>query len=458
MKKSLLWLLIMLLTVSMIATFSLAGCKEEEVAVAEEEEAVEEEVAEEEVAEEEVAEEEPELIPSTEVLVYHYYTAGDEKAAMDAVIALFEETYPDITLIENPVAGSEAMVSILETQFYAGKPPDVFISADLCRTADWVRAGLIQPVDDLWEQLGLDDALNPDLANMPALTYEGHHYGIPELTGYESGIIYNKHIFDNVGIDPASLITVDALMDACDTIKAAGYTPFAIGSKWLWTLKFPFVDMVLLKGGVDKYEAFYTGEITADDPAIREALEFFASTAEYTNPDHAALTWDEAGDLIVSDEAAMYVHGSWAGGMLASKGFVWRTDMNIMPFPGIGDYFVMDGNLWSIPRFSEHPDAAKKFLLVAGSVDALSLELVPRDSTIAWRTDIPATGLGPITTDILEIQGDATTPVPSAQCIEGTDVAFVNGVQGILQTLLIDEDVDAAVNSLVELHNTVFGE
>lgn len=45
MKKSLLWLLIMVLTVSMVATFSLTGCKEEEAAVAEvEEEAVEEEV------------------------------------------------------------------------------------------------------------------------------------------------------------------------------------------------------------------------------------------------------------------------------------------------------------------------------------------------------------------------------------------------------------------------------
>ncbi|GAG71187.1 unnamed protein product, partial [marine sediment metagenome] len=30
MKKSLLWLLIMILAVSMVATFSLAGCKKEE--------------------------------------------------------------------------------------------------------------------------------------------------------------------------------------------------------------------------------------------------------------------------------------------------------------------------------------------------------------------------------------------------------------------------------------------
>jgi len=54
MKKSLLWLLIMLLTVSIVVTFSLAGCKKEEVA---EEEVAEEEAVEEEVAEEEAVEE-----------------------------------------------------------------------------------------------------------------------------------------------------------------------------------------------------------------------------------------------------------------------------------------------------------------------------------------------------------------------------------------------------------------
>ncbi|MFA5015403.1 MAG: hypothetical protein WC549_07685, partial [Actinomycetota bacterium] len=47
-----------MLSISMIAAFSLYGCKEEEVA----EEATEEEATEEEVAEEEVAEEEEEVV------------------------------------------------------------------------------------------------------------------------------------------------------------------------------------------------------------------------------------------------------------------------------------------------------------------------------------------------------------------------------------------------------------
>ena len=53
MKKSLLWVVVLLLSISMIAAFSLYGCKEEEVAA--EEEATEEEATEE---EEEATEEE----------------------------------------------------------------------------------------------------------------------------------------------------------------------------------------------------------------------------------------------------------------------------------------------------------------------------------------------------------------------------------------------------------------
>lgn len=60
MKKSLLWIIVFILSMSVVATFSLAGCKDEAEEVAEEEvEEVEEEVEEEEApAEEEVVEEE----------------------------------------------------------------------------------------------------------------------------------------------------------------------------------------------------------------------------------------------------------------------------------------------------------------------------------------------------------------------------------------------------------------
>src|SRR4030043_2254744 len=96
-KKVFLWLLV----ISMIAVFSLAGCKEE----AAEEEVAEEEVAEEEVAEEEVAEEEEvvEVDPASFVGEISLMTFMDEMTVQGpngepTMVEMFNEVYPNITV------------------------------------------------------------------------------------------------------------------------------------------------------------------------------------------------------------------------------------------------------------------------------------------------------------------------------------------------------------------------
>jgi ABC-type glycerol-3-phosphate transport system substrate-binding protein len=48
----------------------------------------------------------PEAKPEAPVLeIYHWWTSGSEKAAMDALIAVYMEEYPDAIVLESPVAG-----------------------------------------------------------------------------------------------------------------------------------------------------------------------------------------------------------------------------------------------------------------------------------------------------------------------------------------------------------------
>ena len=125
MKKYLILLLAMVFVVSM--AFTSIGCKEEvipaeaEEAVTEEEEAVEEEVAEEAVEEEEVPVE-------GDLIIYHWWTAGGEKEAIDALFAAFLEEYPDVEIVENPVAGGggDVLRAQIKTMIMAGEPPDTF--------------------------------------------------------------------------------------------------------------------------------------------------------------------------------------------------------------------------------------------------------------------------------------------------------------------------------------------
>ncbi len=69
MKKSLLWIIVLMLSISMVATFSLAGCKEE---------AVEEEVAEEEAVEEEAPAEEAEEEPTEKFVLKFNHVLTDK--------------------------------------------------------------------------------------------------------------------------------------------------------------------------------------------------------------------------------------------------------------------------------------------------------------------------------------------------------------------------------------------
>jgi len=88
MKKSLLWIVVMVLSVSMLATFSLAGCKEE-AAVEEVPEAVEEVEVEEEVVEEEVVEEEVEV--EEEERDYYYWDEVQTAAELESLRKVVRE-------------------------------------------------------------------------------------------------------------------------------------------------------------------------------------------------------------------------------------------------------------------------------------------------------------------------------------------------------------------------------
>ena len=156
MKKSLLWLVVLVLSISMVATFSLAGCKEEEAAVAEEEEAVAEEeavVEEEEVVVEEEEEVEVELGPEVELTMLNYLDITSPEAKVwDATVEAFNAKYPNITLtIENSFG--DAYHTKMAALAGAGDLPDVMFLWPSGRSLEFYKAGL---TEDLYPFLGAD--------------------------------------------------------------------------------------------------------------------------------------------------------------------------------------------------------------------------------------------------------------------------------------------------------------
>ncbi len=93
-------------------------------------------------------------------------------------------------------------------------------------------------------------------------------YGIA-IKGNYFGMIYNKAIFDEVGIEMPK--TIDEVEAACEKLQAAGYQPFTTGFAEWWVFKHVaqhFVDAAAENAGMTTAElvaSFEKGEAKVSD-------------------------------------------------------------------------------------------------------------------------------------------------------------------------------------------------
>ena len=66
-----------------------------------------------------------------------------------------------------------------------------------------------------------------------------------------NGVVYNKTVLENAGVNVGDIRTMDDFKDACEKIKASGVTPFFVGGKDTWTAAVLYNAMA---------PAFYTTE------------------------------------------------------------------------------------------------------------------------------------------------------------------------------------------------------
>ena len=147
MKKSLLWVVVLMLSITMVAAFSLYGCK----------------------AEEAVAPAEEEVALSGGVEVFSWWTAGGEAEGLQAMIDIYNEKYPDVEFINATVAGgagSEAK-PVMAARMLAGDPPDSFqVHAGHELIDTWGVGDYLEPLNFIFEEEGWYDAYPEDMISI----------------------------------------------------------------------------------------------------------------------------------------------------------------------------------------------------------------------------------------------------------------------------------------------------
>ncbi len=386
--------------------------------------------------------------PEQNVLeIYHWWTAGGEKEAIEAVFKKFKEKYPNIEIKANPVSGGAGvnMKMILQSLILAGKPPDTFQVHAGYEMSPYIKAGQLTPIDDIWTE---DMKKHYPQVIQQMVMFNGHYYAVPVNVHRANVIWYNKHIFEKYGIDPNSIKSFDDLIKVAQELKSKGITPFALGDRNKWPATHAFEVIMLSVGGVQFYQDFINGKITdPSNPTLKKVLEAYAEYLNYVNSDHAAKTWDEACGLVYKGDAAMTIMGDWANGYFKAKGWKPNVDYGAIVLPS--DVYDLVIDTFVLPTKAAHPETAKKWLSFIGTVEAQNT-FNPIKGSIPARNDAPLDPYGPIQKEFIkDLRSSSTKLVPSITHGSAVPPAFLSDLNDIISTFVTNKNVDETAKSIV---------
>jgi multiple sugar transport system substrate-binding protein len=287
------------------------------------------------------------------------------KKAMEELIADFQAKYPDIKVKWNNF-DHEGYKSAIRN-FLTADPPDVAAWYAGNRMAPFVKAGLFEPVDDVWEANGFNEQLKSAAASM---TIDGKKWGVP-YTYYQWGIYYNKEAYAKAGAEVPK--TWADFVANCEKFKAAGIDCLTTGTKALWPGAGIFDYMNLRVNGYEFHMDLANGKIPWTDDRVRNTFAEWKKIVPYITANHAAIDWQDAAALLAQGKAANYVMGNFAVATFKDGGMTNDT-LGFMVFPeitpGIPRAEEAPTDTFHIPSGAKNKEDAKKFLAFLGSPEA----------------------------------------------------------------------------------------
>lgn len=275
--------------------------------------------------------------PANEIKI-SYWNSGIGTAWLDAMIAAFEADHPEYKVTYNASADAAAVVAPLGL-------PEVDTN-DLYMGLRQTDIQYLEPLDDLLEATAAGDTktLGEKFdARYLALEKDadGHYYGFT-YSGGVIGIVYNKKMFSEAGIDKLPR-TTDELAVVCDTLYSNGKTAlihYQPAGYWeylteVWVSQYGGMDYYLNtlyackdSEGVSPSKAVFT---TKDGRyKTLQAYEKFI-TPEYVLSGSNSMDYITAQTMFLNDSAAMMVSGSWMQNEMASVGSMDNFEMMKTP-------------------------------------------------------------------------------------------------------------------------------
>ncbi len=304
---------------------------------------------------------------TSQVEVFSWWTGGGEAAGLDAMIVVFNATYPDIEFVNSAVAGGAGTNAraVLASRLQANDPPDSWqghAGQELIGT--YVAADQVEALNFLFEEQGWLDVMPETL--IPLISKDGNIYSVP-VNIHRSNVLWaNPTVLADAGIEMPT--TLDEFYTALDALKDGGMeAPLAMGEQW--TTMHLFETIMLASMGPDAWTGLWDGSVAWDSAEVTQGLDDFAKILTYTNEDASALAWQDAGQLVLDGSSAFNIMGDWQEGFFREVGSEPQTGYVWAPTPGTAGNFQFLSDSFVLAKSAPDRDAAIAWLTVAGSLE-----------------------------------------------------------------------------------------
>ncbi len=319
--------------------------------------------------------------PSGKLEIFSWWTAGGEAEGLTGMFGAYKKLYPGVEIVNATVAGGAGTnaKAVLATRLTGGDPPDSFQVHAGLEVQKYEPARFLEPLDSLFSSEGWEKVLPKDLLTL--LRYQNHFWSVPVNIHRANVLWYSKKVLSSNNLTPPK--TFDEFFRASDALRAKGIVPFAFGDKDGWEAGHVFETVLIGTLGANGYRGLWTGKTAWTDARVTQALNTFKKMLTYVNSDHAALTWDGAGQYLIDGKGAMQIMGDWQEGWFQSKSY---RDYGWAPAPGNAGIFDALSDSFAMPKGSKNRQNALNWLKVAGSKGGQEA-FNPKKGSICARTD-----------------------------------------------------------------------
>lgn len=398
MKKNLKKLLVILISTTMVLSFSACGSKKTDKAKDVGNNAAAEGAAD--AKKEEI-----------QLTLWSIATESDAfNNAYTKAIADYEAAHPGIK-ITHETFENESYKTKIKSSVAANELPDLFYTWGGGFSKSFVESGKVLPLDQYYT-----DEFKAQLstAALNNATYDGKLYGSTYTTPV-SALFYNKAMFDKYSLKAPT--TWDEFKTVCQTFLDNGITPIGSSVKDTWVLAMTHDALTLKSAGPEKTaNAVTKNGVSYNDPdflasaeKIKELVDMGAFIEGATG-----LSNDEASANFYNGTVPMYITGSWMGGSILTDA-PNPDDFDVAPIPVINsanakitDFMGGAADTIMVSNGTKYPDVAGNAVFeLTKSISKYAY--LDGAGIAAWQVDYDDSAVNPITKKVAEYASNATS-------------------------------------------------